>query len=166
MADEEGGIPRKVYFLRVEHFAQLQSELPGAFQRISNLPFNDTGRYQVDALTNSRLCGFPDSQEYPLRFRFGRTRRDLLPDVEREGHLKTLELQEDEGLIDVCHIIIFADGYVAAEFNRDGPRIEKLGSYLFEKGATLPALPRFLPLYERDIVEVVSHLDQVRVLDI
>jgi hypothetical protein len=89
-----------------------------------------------------------------------------LPDIEREGQLKTLELQEDEGLIDVCHVVIFADGHAAAEFNHDGPRISKLGPYLYDKGQGLPAAPKFLPLFERDIVEVVAQLDSVRVLEI
>lgn len=166
MADEKATVSRKVYFLRVEHFSSLQGLLSGALQRIANLPFNDTGRYQFDPLTKSRLCGFPDRLEYPLRLRFGRTRRDMLPDIERGGRLKTLELSEDEGLIDVCHIIIFEDWHVAAEFNHEGPRIEKLGNYLFEKGGNLPTAPRFLPLFERDIVEVVNGLDQVRVFEV
>lgn len=166
MSDKEPSVSRKVYFLRVEHFANFETHLPGAFQRIENLPFHDGARYQLDVLTNSRLCAFPGTLTYPLKLRFGRVRRDLLPDVERAGNLKPLELQEDEGIIDVCHLIIFEDGHVAAEFNHDGPRIEKLGMYLFEKGGNLPTAPRFLPLFERDIVEAVTKLDHVRVLEV
>lgn len=165
MAEGDPTVSRKVYFLRIEHFADLKPHLPGAFQRIENLPFDDGARYQLDVLTNSRLCAFPGTLGYPLKLRFGRVRRDLLPDVERGGNLKALELQEDEGIIDVCHLIIFEDGHVAAEFNHDGPRIEKLGMYLFEKGGNLPTAPKFLPLFERDIVEVVAKLDHVRLLE-
>ncbi len=166
MAEDEIVVARKVYFFRIEHFEQFKERLSGAFQRIENLPFNDKGRYQADAQTNSLLCGFPDSLEYPLRLRFGRTRRNLLPDIEREGQLKTLALREDEGLIDVCHVMIFEDGHVASEFNHDGPRLVKLGPYLFDKGANLPTAPRFLPLFERDIVEVVEKMGSVRVLEL
>jgi hypothetical protein len=77
-----------------------------------------------------------------------------------------LELDEEAGLIDVCHIIIFADGHVAAEFNHDGPRIKKLGDYLYLKGKGLLHSPRFLPLFERDIVEVLKEIDAIRVLEI
>jgi hypothetical protein len=166
MTDEETGVSRKVYFFRFEHFHLFKDILSGAFQRIENLPFEDGGRYQRDPSNKSRLCVFPDRLDYPLQLRFGRTRRDLLPDIERGGQLKTLELREDEGLIDVCHIIIFDDGYVAAELNHDGPRLAKLGLYLFEKGNNLPSAPVFLPLFERDIVEVIAGLDNIRVLEV
>jgi hypothetical protein len=166
MAGEEAAISRKVHFFRIEHFEAVKRQLPGSFQRIGNLPFDESGRYQKDVSGSSRLLGYPDQLEYPLRLRFGRTRKDQLPDVERAGHLETLELSEDAGLIDVCHLVIFEDGHVAAEFNHDGPRIAKLGTYLFEKGKNLASPPRFLPLFERDIVEVVSQLDSVKVLEI
>lgn len=166
MQDEEISVSRKVYFFRIEHFDDIRDRIPGAIQKIENLPFDDRGRYQIDALTKSRLCAFPDRLEYPIRLRFGRTRRDQLPDIEREGKLKTLELREDEGLIDVCHIVIFEDGYVASEFNHDGPRISKLGHYLFEKGQGLPTAPKFLPLFERDILEVITKLDNIRVVEL
>ncbi|MES3083797.1 hypothetical protein [Sphingomonas faeni] len=166
MAGDEAVVSRKVHFFRIEHFSAVEGHLPGAFQRIANLPFNETGRYQKDISGNSRFLGYPDRLEYPLRLRFGRTRKDQLPDVERGGHLETLELSEDAGLIDVCHLVVFEDGHVAAEFNHDGPRIAKLGMYLFEKGGNLPTPPRFLPLFERDIVEVVAQLENVRVLEI
>ncbi len=166
MAKDDPTVSRKVHFFRVEHFDAVKSQLPGAFQRIANLPFDETGRYQKDIIGDSRLLGYPDRVEYPLRLRFGRTRKDQLPDVERAGHLETLELSEDAGLIDVCHLVIFEDGHVAAEFNHDGPRIAKLGAYLYDKGGNLPTAPRFLPLFERDIVEVIKELNNVRVLEI
>jgi hypothetical protein len=165
MADEESTIFRKIYFFKVEHFEDLGESLPAAVERIANLPFNDTGRYKLDNLSRNRLCAFPDSSEYPLRIRFGKTRRDALPEIEHQGNLKTLELQEDAGLIDICHVVIFADGFVAAEWNHEGPKLAQLGPYLFEKGR-LNSAPKFLPLLERDIVQVVRALDSVRVLEV
>ncbi|TVV72627.1 hypothetical protein [Sphingomonas solaris] len=166
MADGENGVLRKVYFFKFEHFSEFKERLSGSFQRIENLPFEDQGRYQYDPITNSRLCVFPDRLDFPIRMRFGRTRLGSLPDVESGGKLQTLELQEDEGLIDVCHIVFFEDGYVAAEWNWEGPRLAKLGRYLFEKGHNLPTAPVFYPLFERDIVEVIAGLDSIRVLEV
>src|SRR5690348_6158880 len=125
MADEQPTTARKIYFFRIEHFAQVKERLPGALQRIENLPFNDSGRYMIEP-NKSRLCVFPDSLEYPLRLRFGRTRRDQLPDVESQGQLAALEIAEDAGLIDLGHMIIFDDGHVAAEWNPDGPKLQRL----------------------------------------
>ena len=48
MSDDAAVVSRKVHFFRIEHFAEIKVALPGAFQRIANLPFNDGGRYQND----------------------------------------------------------------------------------------------------------------------
>ena len=165
MSEEESTIFRRVYFFRVEHFAQLKDSIPDALRRISSLDFNDKGRYKIDPTSGLRFSVYPDTDEYPLKIRFGKIRRDALPQIEHGGDLRTLELKEDAGLIDICHAIIFADGYVAAEWNPDGPKLASLGGYLFEKGR-LNTAPKFLSLLERDIVEVVRGLDSVRVLEI
>lgn len=63
------------------------------------------------------------------------------------------------------HLIIFEDGHVAAEWNPDGPKLQRLTTYLSDKGDLMSHV-KFRNLFERDIVEVVSRLDGVRVLDI
>ena len=163
---EEVTVSRKVYFFRLEHFHEFKDAIPLCLEEISQLPFHMQGRYQQDSSENVLLSVYPDRVEYPLRLRFGRTRRDMLPEVERAGTLSTLALEEDAGLIDVCHIMIFPDGHVASEFNKDGPRIRKLGDYLYLKGRNIARSPRFLPLFERDIVSVLEDIDQIRVLEI
>ncbi|WP_125960790.1 MULTISPECIES: hypothetical protein [Sphingomonas] len=165
MAEDEKSVSRKIYFFRIEHFQDLKQKIAGAIQRIENLPFNDNGRYLLDPKSGARLCAFPDTLDYPIRLRFGRTRRDDLPEVERNGRLESLELAEDAGLIDLGHLIIFEDGHVAAEWNPDGPKLQRLSSYLFERGGLADSI-KFRNLFERDIVEVVALLNNVRVLDI
>lgn len=165
MANDENTILRKVYFFKIEHFADIKETLPGAINRINELAFDDDGRYRLDSITKMRLCAFPDSIAYPLKIRFGKIRRDAVPQVELEGSLKTLELQENEGLIDISHVMIFDDGFVAAEWNHEGPKLAQLSPYFFEKGKLNTPL-NFLTLMERDIVEVVSSLTSVRVLEI
>lgn len=164
MADQQATAARKIYFFRIEHFHDIKDRLPGAFQRIANLPFNDSGRYLLEP-NKTRLCVFPDALEYPVKLRFGRTRRDQLPDVESSGKLEALEIAEDAGLIDLSHVIIFEDGYVAAEWNSQGPKLQKLTPYLTEKGDLMEKV-NLRNLFERDIVEVVRQLDGVRILDI
>jgi hypothetical protein len=164
MTDQRPTTARKIYFFRIEHFDQFKDRLPGAFQRIENLPFDDRGRYMLEP-NKTRLCVFPDSLEYPIKLRFGRTRRDQLPDVENSGKLEALEIAEDAGLIDLGHLIIFEDGHVAAEWNSQGPKLQRLTPYLSDKGGLMDKV-NFRNLFERDIVEVVSQLDGVRILDI
>lgn len=165
MSADENSISRKVYFFKIEHFSDVKESLPGVLKRVGDLPFDDDGRYRLDPVTRIRTCTFVDSFEYPLKIRFGRTRRDALPQVEREGQLKVLELSENEGLIDISHIMVFGDGFVAAEWNHEGPKLSQLSPYLFEKGR-INNPPRFLPLMERNIVDVISGLVSVNVLEI
>lgn len=165
MEEDKPSAARKVYFFRIEHFSDLKDALPGALQRIENLPFNDDGRYLVETRWGARLCVFPDTLEYPLRLRFGRTRRDQLPDVEKSGKLEALELAEDAGLIDLGHLMIFDDGHIAAEWNPEGPKLQRLTAYLVAKGGMRENV-KIRNLFQRDIVEVVSRLDSVRILDI
>lgn len=165
MADKAPSIARKVYFFRIEHFLEVKDALPGALQRIENLPFDDRGRYLVEGRSEVRLCVFPDTLDFPLRLRFGRTRRDQLPDVEKSGKLEALDLAEDAGLIDLGHLMIFEDGHIAAEWNPDGPKLQKLSLYLVAKGGLRDNI-KIRNLFERDIVEVVSKLDSVRILEI
>jgi hypothetical protein len=133
---------------------------------VDALPWIEQGRYQSDASDDSLLSVLPHSFEYPLRIEFGRTRRDNLPAIERGGVKKTLSIAEDAGLIDVSHIVIFADGFVAAEFNRDAPRIRKLGEYLMFKGRNLPSTPRFQRLFERDVADLINQMASVRFLEL
>jgi hypothetical protein len=165
MAEQGPIVARKVYFFRIEHFADVKDALPGILQRIENLPFSDTGRYFVEPKGEARLCVFPDTLQYPLMLRFGKTRRDLLPDVEKSGQLGELDLAEDEGLIDIGHVVIFDDGHVASEWNPEAPKLQRLTPYLLDKG-DVQKVVRFRNLFQRDIVDAVSSLNNVRMLSI
>jgi hypothetical protein len=64
------------------------------------------------------------------------------------------------------HLIIFENGYVAAEFNFEAPRINRLGPYLFSKRNELKTKPVFLPLFQQDILEVVRGMPTINFLEI
>lgn len=159
-------ITRRVHFFRLAHAEEHLPLLPDCLRAIDGLPWVGQGRYQPDTSDDSLLSVLPHSFEYPLRIEFGRTRRDNLPAIERGGIKKTLSIAEDAGLIDVCHIVIFADGFVAAEFNRDAPRLKKLGEYLLFKGKNLLHTPRFQRLFERDVAELIEQMADIRFLEI
>ncbi|WP_156851892.1 hypothetical protein [Novosphingopyxis baekryungensis] len=165
MASDVAKVSRKIYFFRVEHFAEIRESLPGACERISGLSFTDSGRYRLDTLSKNRYALYPDSLKYPLKMRFGKIRRDALPQVEHAGELSTLDIDENAGLADLSHITIFDDGFVAAEWNSDGPKLSQLTPYFHEKGR-LNSPPKFLTLFERDILEVVRKLHTVRMLEV
>lgn len=164
--DSDLSITRRIHFFRISHADDFLTLLPESLRAVAELPWEGQGRYQADATDNSLLSVMPHSFSYPLRLEFGRTRRDNLPDIERKGIKKTLSIAEDAGLIDVSHIVIFSDGFVAAEFNRDAPRLSKLGEYLMFKGRNLPSPPRFQRLLERDLENIINNMNDVKYLEI
>ena len=89
------------------------------------------------------------------------------PMVEDGGEISPLKIAQSAGIIDWSHMVIFADGTVAAEFNRDAPRIARLGEYLaFKSRGILPSAPRFYPLYQRNILEELENFEAVTILEI
>lgn len=165
-AANELTVTRRVHFFRIAHAAEVLDLLPISLKTIDALPWEGQGRYQPDATDNALLSVLPHSFDYPLRLEFGRTRRDNLPAIERKGIKQTLSIAEDAGLIDVSHLVIFDNGFVAAEYNRDAPTIGKLGEYLTFKGKNLPSTPRFQRLFERDMESIVRQMDGVRFLEL
>ncbi len=64
------------------------------------------------------------------------------------------------------HVMIFEDGYTVAEFNFDGPRIRALGPYLYAKRDKLTEKLDFLPLFQRDVVQLVKGMPVVKFLEL
>ena len=114
MSERDRYVNRRIYFYRLSEAEEILSDLPDDLARIANLPFSETGRYAKEG-DGGRLCVWPDSLEFPLKLRFGRTRMQNLPTKERLGKLETLDFEPDAGLAELIHVVIFADGYVSAE---------------------------------------------------
>lgn len=160
-------VSRKVYFFRLADYAEFADKLESVVAHIADLPFNDQGRYQATSGDDTVLAVFVSSVTYPIKIQFARIRRDNLPLVEREGAITPLALEKNEGLMDWSHIVIFADGIVAAEFNQDAPRLRRLGQYLmFKGGSNLPSAPRFMPLFQRNVMEELENFESVTVLEL
>lgn len=163
----ENKVNRKVYFFRLADHAEFVSELEPAFAHIDQLPFNEQGRYQATTGDDTVLALFVTQATYPIMIQFARIRRDNLPLVEREGEITPLALEKNAGLMDWSHIVIFEDGIVAAEFVQDAPRIRRLGQYLMFKAAgLLPSAPRFLPLFQRNVMEELENFENVTLLEL
>lgn len=165
MSTNDDELLRKIYFYRIAHWADVKANLPRDLERIANLPWDSDGRYLTDG-DDARLAMWPDQLEYPLRLRFGRTRMGNLPLKEQSGKLEQLDLAIDQGLVEMCHVVVYEAGYAAAEFNFSGPRMKRLSEYLFMKRNELKEYVRFLPLFQRDIVSLVENLAAVSWLEI
>lgn len=160
-------IQRKVYFFRVAHHSEFAPLLEDCVRYIDGLPFDDQGRYLTTATDETVLALFVTSADYPIKIQFGRIRRKDLPLVEDGGIISPLEIAQSAGIIDWSHIVIFADGTVAGEFNRDAPHIARLGEYLsFKTRGLLPSAPRFYPLFQRSVLEELESFKAVTILEV
>jgi hypothetical protein len=165
MAERDRYVSRRIYFYRLAEAQDILSVLPNDLSRIANLPFNEVGRYLKDG-EGGRLCVWPDALEFPLKLRFGKTRLQNLPIKERAGKLEALDFEADAGLAELVHVVIFDDGYVAAEFNFEAPRLKRLGEYLYSKKNELQNKPVFLPLFQKDIFQLVQDMPTIKVLEL
>ena len=97
MSKRESEVTRRIYFYKVQHKDEVLGALPGDLARIGNLPFTENGRYMKDG-EGTRFAAWPDSFDYPLKLRFGRTRLSNLPTKELAGKLEALDLAVVEGM--------------------------------------------------------------------
>ena len=54
--------------------------------------------------------------------------------------MRDLELAEDEGVMEVSHLLFLDDGVIGAEYNHRGPKVTVLPRYLRSKSRSLPAI--------------------------
>jgi hypothetical protein len=162
-----GRVSRKVYFFEIAEKADFLPIIESCISQIEQLPFNDQGRYLPTTDTDNVLVLFVTTSAFPLRLQFGRIRRSDLPLIENAGQISPLKIAQGAGILDWAHMILFEDGILAAEFNRDAPRISRLGEYLYFKGkSVLPNSPKFRPLFQRSILDELNKFSTVTALEI
>ena len=160
-------VSRKVYFFELADKNEFLPSMEACVSEVAALPFNDQGRYLPTTDEDNVLVLFVSSTSYPIKLQFGRIRRADLPLIENAGQISPLKIAQGAGILDWSHLILFRDGILAAEFNRDAPRISRLGEYLYFKGnSTLPNSPRFKPLFQRSIMEELERFETVAALEV
>jgi hypothetical protein len=162
----EKSVLRKVFFFRLGNSIALP-DLQRAIEHIANLPFNDQGRYLPTSSDDIVLALWVEQPQFPIRLQFGRIKRSDLPLVEDQGSVSPLQIAQSAGVLDWSHIVVFEDGIVAAEFNRDAPRITRLGEYLYFKArGILDTTAKFLPLFERAVMDELARFSEVTILEV
>lgn len=163
----EKSVLRKVFFFRLAHADTVLDGIRQAVEHIATLPFNDQGRYLPTSSDDILFALFVTRKEFPLRLQFARIKRADLPLVEDQGAITPLKIAKSAGVLDWAHIVIFDDGIVAAEFNRDAPRLARLGEYLYFKArGKLENSPKFLPLFEKAVLDELSKFESVSILEV
>lgn len=158
---------RKVFFFRTSNADAILPSIQQAVGHIGTLDFNDQGRYLPTVSEDIVLALYVSRDTFPIRVQFGRIKRSDLPLIEDKGDISPLEIASSAGVLDWAHIVIFQDGIVAAEFNRDAPRLSRLGEYLYFKArGILDTAPKFLPLFERAVLQELAKFSSVTLLEV
>ncbi len=132
---DETGHPQSVDFREV-------------LKKIGRLQFRLGERY-LDLSGGQILCVWPEKEQLkskPPRLRLGTVRQQDLPQLEDHGRISPLRLQSQQGIVEQTHVVFFDDGIVGVEFNFHGPRINRLGRYLYVR------FPHDLPKINFDII--------------
>lgn len=158
---------RKVYFYHAqvgfrEDGSAISYDPNPALDHIETLSFDDGERYHGSG-EEVTSCWI-DSTNGQGRIRLGKVRRADLPSVEEHGNLSTLDLSDDEGIVEQAHMVFFPDGIVGMLFNFYGPRMARLRAYLKRKHPETPDTLSIDPLLRQDVVQQLNRFGHIRVL--
>lgn len=160
-------IERSIVFYRAESGrekdrTQRQFDPNPALEHITHLGWDYEGQYLSDG-DYRRVYILVDRMYWPYRIRLIRTREQALPMLERHGKLSPLEIAEDEGVADSCHMVVFEDNVVGAECNYYAPRASKLAVYLPAKARDhCPEDLHFSLLYGSDPMALLAEVGEIR----
>jgi hypothetical protein len=129
----EKSILRKVFFFRMANAELILDAVRRSIEHIDTLTFDSQGRYLPTVSEDIVLTVFVTRKTFPIRIQFARIKRSDLPLIEDQGTITPLQIASSAGVLDWGHIVLFDDGVVAAEFNRDAPRLARLVSICISK---------------------------------
>ena len=161
-------IERKVYFYRLIAGISVPRPIfdPSlAVQLVDQLNFSDGKRY-LEIENGNVLCAWPVQTTGNVKLRLGIVRRSGLPDVEEGGNITPLGILDQQGLVEMVHIVFFPNNIVGAEFNFFGPRISRLPGYFRVKcGDHLPPI-KFAMLLRQDAQAQLANVQAIRIAQI
>ena len=109
-------------------FRHLLAEIAALEFTLTDVP----SRYEWES-ADSRLCAFFDPPDARDALIFCRSRYSEPLQLERQGEITSLELEQGQGVLDGSHVVFFPDNVVGIEYNRYAPSATKLGWYLTAK---------------------------------
>jgi len=151
---------RRIHFYRVVQQGVPSSQgvdLANCFAEVSRL-YGRADWYLNDPAGDA-LCCWVDSARH---IRFARVRRSALPQIERQGDLRPLQIPAEAGLAEQIHVVTFAKNIVGFDFNFYGPRLSALAQYLADKTSCKEL--SFYPLVRRNVLRDLNQLGSIRML--
>jgi len=154
-----GDAKRKIFFYRVlDQETQEPLDRKAICAAISALQGVDCYYEDDDMITRAEVF----DPKLPACIRFYKVRRDELPGLDDgQGDHSDLDLDEDEGLAEAIHLMMFPNGVVAAESFGHGPRATRFPLYLKGK-LDMPCT--MVPIIRHDVVEEALKFGDIRLL--
>jgi hypothetical protein len=154
-----GDAKRKIFFYRVlDQETQEPLDRKAICAAISALQGEDCYYDDADMITRAEVF----DAKLPACIRFYKVRRDELPGVDDgQGSHDDLDLEEEEGLAEAIHLMMFPNGVVAAESFGHGPRATRFPLYLQSK-LDMPCT--MVPIIRHDVVEEALKFGDIRFL--
>lgn len=154
-----GDAKRKIFFYRVlDQETQEPLDRKAICTAISALQGEDCYHDDADMITRAEVF----DAKLPACIRFYKVRRDELPGVDDgKGSHDDLDLEEDEGLAEAIHLMMFPNGVLAAESFGHGPRATRFPLYLRGK-LDMPCT--MVPIIRHDVVEEALKFGDIRFL--
>jgi len=154
-----GDAKRKIFFYRVlDPETQKPLDRKAICAAISTLQGEDCYHDDGDMITRAEVF----DAKLPARIQFYKVRRDELPGVDDgRGSHDDLDLEDDEGLAEAIHLVMFPNGVVAAESFGHGPRATRFPLYLRGK-LDMPCT--MVPIIRHDVVEEALKFSDIRLL--
>jgi hypothetical protein len=100
---------------------------------------------------------------FPLRARFGRTKKTDIPKIEGEGKFRDIPLNPGEGINHLFHMVMFQKGVVGVEFNFYAPRISTFALYIRK---LLNEKVRFVPLLSATAASRLARLSSISLFSV
>lgn len=109
---------------------------------------------RVDRIPKTREAG---------RLRFFKDRRANLPGFAHKGDIAELPIPEEAGIVEPTHLVLAADGLIAAEFNHLAPRITtQFATLLRQKLEMSLSIGAYV---QGDIVDQLDRLEEINLLE-
>lgn len=160
-------INRKIYFYRIyagSNFAGVPKpyDVKRVLESIDGLSFHTDDRYLKDE-DGLEICCWIEELCSPQKVKFGKIKRDDLPQIEHKGKLTDLAMPEESGLAECVHVVFFPENIVGIEYNFDGPRVTRISDYLHVKAKDVcPQAPVFEQLLQCDVMKKLERMQSVR----
>jgi hypothetical protein len=160
-------VMRKIFFFQiVDRFTGIplkNSEVLQVWNDINTVANHKVDYFHEIADDEYCLAWMHEHKKFPLKLQFGKTRQSGLPQIEGLKAIRPIALKPEEGINDLCHMVVFDKAIVGFEFNFHGPRISRLADFINQKTSHKV---KFVSLLNKEAAERLADLEGISLFDL